>query len=215
MEAFLDRATPQRRTRRPSWRSARRVGGWSMFAAVVAVSILFLRPETLGGSAAYVIVSGHSMEPTLHTGDLVVALRQGTYRRGQVIAYHIPKNQAGAGALIIHRIIGGSARDGYITRGDNRDYRDPWRPKASDIAGEMKVNVPRLGMIPVYAHTLFGMALIAAFAGLVVLLGGDAGRKGVVEPPRRTETWGEAEWTARDLPRTDAPAGEVGARGSR
>jgi signal peptidase len=215
MEAFLNRGTLQPRTRRLTWRSLRRVGGWSMLAAVVAVWILFLRPESLGGSAAYVIVSGHSMEPTLHTGDLVVAFRQRTYRRGEVIAYHIPENQAGAGALVIHRIVGGSAQDGYITRGDNRDYRDPWRPKARDIVGEMKLHVPRLGMLPVYAHTLFGMALIAAFAGFLVFLGGDAGRKGLVEPPMRAETWGEAEWTARDLPRTDATAEEVGARGSR
>jgi signal peptidase I len=177
------------------------VGGWSLLAAVIALWILFLRPSTLGGSATYIIVSGHSMEPTLHTGDLVVAFPQRTYRRGDVIAYHIPKNQAGAGALIIHRIVGGSARDGYITRGDNRDYRDPWRPKASDIAGEMKLNVPRLGMLPVYAHTLFGMALIAAFAGFLVLFGSDARSQRTVEGTTRTDSWGEAEWTARDLPR--------------
>jgi signal peptidase I len=213
MKAFLDRAIPQPRMRPVTWRRVRRVGGWTLLGAVIAIWILFLRPNTLGGSAAYVIVSGHSMEPKLHTGDLVVALRQRTYRRGAVIAYHIPQNQAGAGALIIHRIVGGSARDGYITRGDNRAYRDPWRPKASDIAGQMKLHVPRLGMLPVYAHTLFGMALIAAFAGFVVFLG-DAGRKSVVEPPRRTDTWGEAEWTARDLA-SDAAAREVGARGPR
>jgi signal peptidase I len=164
-----------------SWgRPWRRLVGWVLVAAVISVCFVYLRPEVLGGRVSYLIVSGHSMEPTLHSGDLVVALRKRDYGRGEVIAYHIPKNQAGAGALVIHRIVGGSARAGYITRGDNRDYRDPWRPKANDIAGEMKLHAPRLGLIPVYARTLFGIALIAAFVGFLVLRGGadndDGGR---------------------------------------
>ena len=135
---------------------------------------LHAHPES---EQAYVIVAGHSMEPTLHTGDLVVARRQGTYRRGDVIAYRITKNQAGAGTLVVHRIVGGSSRVGYMTRGDNRRYRDPWRPKPADIAGKMSFHARRLGLIPVFSHTTLGMALIAALAGFLVLCGG-AGTRG-------------------------------------
>jgi signal peptidase len=211
MEAALVPSRPH--TRVFTRQGLRHLAGWSALGLIVAVWIFFLRPESLGGTAAYLIVSGHSMEPTLHSGDLVVAFRQRAYGRGDVIAYHIPKNQAGAGALVIHRIVGGSAGSGYITRGDNRAYKDPWRPKANDIGGEMKVHAPRLGMLPVYAHTVFGMALIAAFAGFLVLNGGER-RPGGTSAPRlegpedgrskeswavRVEHWGEAEWTARDL----------------
>jgi signal peptidase I len=149
-----------------------RLAAWAVFAAAVVAWALFFRPQALGGPATYLIVSGRSMEPTLDAGDLVVAIRQGAYRPGDVIAYHIPKNQAGAGALVIHRIVGGSPRDGYVTRGDNRSFRDPWRPKPPDIAGKMKLHAPRLGLLPVFAHTTAGMALIAALVGFFVLRGG-------------------------------------------
>jgi signal peptidase len=168
-------------------RRAIRLAGWVVFVAVVAAWTILLRPEFLGGSATYVIVAGHSMEPALHTGDLVVARRQHTYRRGDVIAYHIMKNQAGAGALVIHRIVGGSSQDGYVTRGDNRSYRDPWRPRPVDIAGKMKLHVPRLGMLPVFAHTTLGMAFIAALVGFLVLRGGTKTQAGDDAAPRSEE----------------------------
>jgi signal peptidase I len=190
MEALLEHPVPLReRLRAVKWRRLRRLAGWGLLVSVVAAWAVFVRPTFLGGPTTLLIVSGHSMEPRLHSGDLVVTLRQRTYRRGDVIAYHIPKRNAGAGALVIHRIVGGSAKDGYITRGDNRNYRDPWRPKRSDIAGEMKLRAPRLGLIPVFAHSAIGMALIAAFVGFLVLRGGtetraDADSVGdVVEEP--------------------------------
>jgi signal peptidase len=182
MEALSEHPISYRKYRQSStWRRPVRLAGWAMFVAVVAAWAVFLRPAFLGGPVTYVIVAGHSMEPTLHTGDLVVARRQRTYRRGDVIAYRIMKNQAGAGTLVVHRIVGGSWRDGYVTRGDNRRYRDPWRPKPADIAGKMSLHARRLGMIPVLAHTTLGMALIAALAGFFVLLGGTSTRRGTHE----------------------------------
>ena len=206
-----------------------RLAATALFVASVVTWALFLRPQALGGPTAYLIVSGRSMEPALHAGDLVVARRQHTYRRGDVIAYHIMKNQAGAGALVIHRIVGGSSRDGYVTRGDNRSYRDPWRPRPVDIAGEMMLHVPRLGMLPVFAHTTVGMAFIAALAGFLVFRSGTntrVGRDAAPGPEELAAGGGEepddgADARARLLgtsaprdphPRADADNGESAAR---
>jgi signal peptidase len=173
VEAFSEHPITLHRSVRATTRGRLvRLAGWAVVVAIVAAWAIFLRPESLGGPTTYLIVSGHSMEPTLHAGELVVAGRQRTYRRGDVIVYRISKGQAGAGELIIHRIVGGSSRAGYVTRGDNRSYRDPWRPRPVDIAGKMNVHVPRLGMLPVFSHTLVGMAFIAALAGFLVLCGG-------------------------------------------
>ena len=155
-----------------------RLAGWVVVVAIVVAWSITLRPGFLGGPATYLIVSGDSMEPTLDAGELVLARRQQTYRRGDVIAYRIMKNQAGAGAIVIHRIVGGSALDGWVTRGDNRSHRDPWRPKAVDIAGKMDMHVPHLGVVPIFANTLLGMAVIAALAGLLVFRGGRNTRAG-------------------------------------
>jgi signal peptidase len=149
-----------------------RLASLAVVVAIVAAWSFTLRPGVLGGPATYLIVSGDSMEPTLDAGEFVFARRQETYRRGDVIAYRIMKNEAGAGAMVIHRIVGGSARDGYVTRGDNRTNRDPWRPRPVDIAGKMDLHVPHLGMVPIFANTLLGMAVIAALAGLLVFRGG-------------------------------------------
>jgi signal peptidase len=173
VEALSERRISLRgRLRATTGRRLLRFAGLALLVAVVAAWAIFLRPAFLGGPATYVIVAGRSMEPTLRPGDLALARRQHTYRRGDVIAYRIMKNQAGAGTLVIHRIVGGSARHGYMTRGDNRSYRDPWRPKPTDIAGKMDVHVAHLGMLPVFSHTVIGMAFIAALAGLLVLGGG-------------------------------------------
>src|SRR3954462_6884860 len=101
--------------------SGRHVSQALSFALVLAVVlfwVLVLRPQTLGGPAGYVLVSGHSMLPRYHTGDLVLVERKSSYHVGQVIAYRVPKGDAMAGAQVIHRIIGGSAQAGWIVQGD-------------------------------------------------------------------------------------------------
>src|SRR5256714_10851563 len=96
--------------------------------ALVVVACLFwahfLRPQSLGGNAGYVLVSGQSMEPRYHTGDLVLVEKQAGYHPGQVVAYRVPKGDAMAGAQVIHRIVGGDAKHGVIVRGDNRSAAD-------------------------------------------------------------------------------------------
>jgi signal peptidase len=163
------------------WGRLVRLTCWTVFVAALAAWAIFLRPGFLGGRATYVIVAGHSMEPTLRTGDLVVTLRQRAYRRGDVIAYHIRKGQPGAGLLIIHRIVGGSAAVGYMTQGDNRRFRDPWRPKPHDIDGRRTIHVPRFGVLTAFAHTSLGVALFGAFAAFLVLRRGTEPRAGSEE----------------------------------
>jgi signal peptidase len=104
---------------------------------LVAVALLVgwflvLRPAGLGGPATYVIVSGTSMLPNLHSSDLVVTHRRDTYQAGDMVAFRVNGNH------VIHRIVGGNGVDGYETRGDNNPAIDPWRPTDADIAGESR-----------------------------------------------------------------------------
>jgi signal peptidase len=143
-------------------------------ALVVLVCLFwaqYLRPQTLGGNAGYVLVSGHSMLPRYKTGDLVLVERHSRYHTGEVIAYRVPKPDPMAGAQVIHRIIGGDARDGFIVQGDNRTAPDVWRPKPRDIVGAKALRIPHAIVILQFLRAPVFLALLAACFVFVHVLG--------------------------------------------
>lgn len=79
------------------------------------------------------------MEPTLYEKDLAVVLAQDEYALGDVVAFRVE------GGIVIHRIVGGDPQAGYITRGDNREFPDMWRPKPADIVGRLVLRLPGAG----------------------------------------------------------------------
>jgi len=163
-------------SRRP-WR----ILSTALFVGLVVVWLVALRPQFLGGPSGYIIVSGTSMEPALHTGDLVVTKRRGDYRVGEVVAYRIPRGQAGGGRVVIHRIKGGSASRGYVTRGDNRDADDLWRPTPADVLGAQQARVPAAGRVARAILTPVGLGLLAGLAAVVLIAPGP----GQPEPSER------------------------------
>ena len=136
-----------------------------MTLVVVGAWFVFVRPQSLGGRANYVIVSGQSMLPGLHDGDLVAAFEMGSYRSGDVVAYRVPEGEVGQGRLIIHRIIGGSAEQGFVVKGDNRGFPDLWRPKPNEIVGRMVGYIPKAGMALVWLRT----PLLPAFVASIIV----------------------------------------------
>lgn len=113
--------------------------------ALIAVAAFAIWPVRLGGGTSYIIIKGTSMEPKFHTGDLAVLRAQDSYRKGDIVAYRIPGGSAGAGHLVIHRIIGHS-HGGYLMQGDNRKTPDSWYPKTTDVLGKFRLLVPLPGI---------------------------------------------------------------------
>jgi signal peptidase len=134
----------------------------------LAAALLALWPQSLGGNVAYVKVSGHSMEPTFHIGDVVMVRSEPGYHVGDVVAYRVPAGEVGAGTEVVHRIVGGDSRHGFVTRGDHNRYRDQWRPRPGDIVGRKVLLVP--GVASVFS-ALHGPLPLAAFAALLTMLG--------------------------------------------
>jgi signal peptidase len=133
--------------------------------AAVVGWFVFLRPLGLAGPASYVIVSGKSMLPTLKAGDLVLTHRQSGYAPGDLVAYRV------AGALVIHRVVGGNSVDGYLMQGDNNPAVDPWRPTDADIVGASRLVVPS-GGVPLEAlrHDPLLLACLAGGTALFLTL---------------------------------------------
>ncbi|WP_087508363.1 signal peptidase I [Cellulomonas iranensis] len=141
-------------------RAARTAAGW----AVLGVVVLLLWPTNLGGCTSFTLVSGHSMEPTYRTGDIVVA-RCGVPQVGDVVIY---RPAALDGARIIHRVIGGDP-DGWRLQGDNNDAADPFTPTQDEVVGVEVLHGPRLGLAVGWAATpgVWASVLVLALALVV------------------------------------------------
>ncbi len=145
-------------------RRLRSHAGDAVFLAVALVLGFFLWPTSLGGCTTLTIVSGHSMEPTYYTGDLVVA-RCGDYQVGDVVVYTPPNVGS---ARVIHRIIGGDS-EGWVMQGDNNNFIDPWEPTNDDILGSAAVSIPKVGLLgTVLVSPVTWVSLLLVAVALVI-----------------------------------------------
>jgi signal peptidase len=155
--------------------------------AAVAAWLVLLRPTALGGTTGYVLVAGPSMLPTYHVGDLVLTSPAALYDIGTIVVYRIPAGEPGAGRLVVHRLVGGSAETGFTTQGDHNGYTDVWHPRPTDIVGSPVAVIPRAG---VAIQILRQPVVAATIAAVVVMLllwprRGHRASKPEPLPPRR------------------------------
>ena len=121
----------------------RRVLAWVAFTLIAATVAYFTWPTSLGGCTTLTIVSGHSMEPTYYTNDIVIS-RCGSPDVGDVAVYATHDT---GGARIVHRVIGGDGWNGWQLQGDNNDFVDQFRPTDDDVLGTAVLHIPRVGLV--------------------------------------------------------------------
>jgi signal peptidase len=141
----------------------RAVGGVLYAVALVLflVAAWFLWPVRWGGTFSEVVVSGHSMEPAFHTGDLVLTKRSDHYRIGDKAVYEIPKGEPGAGIHVVHRIIDVRPDGTFVMQGDNRLTADDWRPTSHDVVGRVVAMVPQGGRVLLWLSRPLVLAWLA------------------------------------------------------
>jgi signal peptidase I len=114
-----------------SYLLGRRMLGNLVVLGLLGIWYLTLGPTAFGGPAAYVEVSGHSMDGTYKTGDLILTRAQDSYQVGDIVTFKVNGNQQ-----VIHRITGGDGVTGYTTQGDNNPDADPWHPTDGEVVGK-------------------------------------------------------------------------------
>jgi signal peptidase I len=122
------------------------VGSWVLLVAAMALAW----PIQLGGLTGYTIVAGSSMNPTYHTGDLLITRPQDHYRPGQIVVYKVPMGAPGAGYRVVHRLVGGAGLEGgpgWVTKGDNNPSVDIWNPHDNDVHGVVVLTVAKAGFV--------------------------------------------------------------------
>lgn len=138
--------------------------GWGLFV----VAMVLMWPVALGGSTSYVVVTGKSMEPTLHAGDFVV-LRTGEYQVGDVVSYE-PFDDVPA--QVIHRIIDMEEDGTYILQGDNNSFVDPYFPTADEVNGKFVFSIPKIGEVTWFLAKPLVWGSLLLIAGGLYLYGG-------------------------------------------
>ncbi|MFC5382705.1 signal peptidase I [Aquipuribacter nitratireducens] len=165
-------AGPGGRQRRRA--SRRRLVAWLLVLVLAAGWFVLLRPVTLGGPLTLVLVSGRSMEPGMHTGDLAVVHARAPWKGepdvGDVVAFRVPQED-GRGPVVIHRIIERTGDD-LVLRGDNNAWVDPWPLTTDDVVGELVLHSPGAGdVVELVARPVNAAALVAALVAFLVLTG--------------------------------------------
>lgn len=165
-----------------------RVVGLAIVVLLATAWFLWLRPPWLGGPLTIIRVTGQSMEPGMHTGDLALMHAGSAYNVGDVVAFRIPSPD-GPGPFVIHRIV--AEDDGVLKmRGDNNIGNDPWNITESDIAGKLWVHIPGAGQSMAYLADPVVLAALAASATAFVVVLGDTparSRRRSPEPSRKPQ----------------------------
>ncbi len=121
---------------------ARRILGVILVASLLGITGLYLFSLANGGFA---VVEGRSMEPLLHSGDLVFLLSGRDPVVGDVVVY-----RDNMGRFIIHRVISIYKVNGltcYVIKGDNNVIPDLGDPedciRPVNVEGYSSYGVPR------------------------------------------------------------------------
>ena len=138
--------------------------------AILVGWFLVLRPQALGGPATYVVVRGSSMLPLYENGDFVVTEWSHAYAIGEVVAYRVPAGEVGDGHVVIHRIVGGDAANGFVLQGDNNRFVDPWTPRPADIVGTAWIQVPGFGRVIALVQQPVIAAALAMSVAITIML---------------------------------------------
>jgi len=174
-----------------------------LFAALASF-LLSRYPNLVGGQLQMVTISGISMKPHLHSGDVVLLRKQAHYRPGDVVAYKIPNGSPGAGHMVIHRVLGRLQDGSFVTKGDNVSAPDFWRPRPGWIVGREWLTIPRVGYGFAYARTAPALAAIFALFVIYALAGytKPEERDGGGASPAPAESWltSHRSLMAKELP---------------
>lgn len=145
------------------------VPGYVLAGLLVGLVLAVVGPRAVGYHTLSVL-SG-SMEPTIHTGDVVITqtISPLDARIGDVVTFRDPSNGT---RLITHRVRSVRAGAGHVsvtTKGDANNTPEVWSVPTESAVGRVVYRVPRAGRVLVW--TASPMGRIGLFVIPVILLG--------------------------------------------
>jgi signal peptidase len=129
---------------------------WTVVGAGAGI-LLSVSVPLLFGYRTFIVMSG-SMEPAIHTGDVVVDRRIDPMdvQVGDVVTYRDPDHE---NRLITHRVRGVRTVGGkvyFVTKGDANNDSQKWAIGADGTVGVVRLRVVKLGYVLFYANRPIG-----------------------------------------------------------
>jgi signal peptidase len=136
-----------------------RLTGWTLVGWAVGMLIAVVLPFAVG-MRSLSVMSG-SMEPAIHTGDVIVDqwIHPSDARVGDAISFNDPSR---GNIVLTHRVTSMRARsDGvdFVTRGDANTGVERWSAPAMGRIGRVAYRVPHAGYLMVFTRTPVGKLL--------------------------------------------------------
>ena len=164
-----DDATAPAPIRRPWYRRLTMAICWAALGFACSMILAIALPN-LFGMRDLTVLSG-SMEPTIHTGDVVVEREVSPLdvKLGDIISF---KDAEDPSILITHRVQDIQVHDGvvsFVTKGDANTGVERWKISADGTIGRVEYHVWRLGYLLYWIRGRTGRLILVVFPA--VLLG--------------------------------------------
>ncbi len=117
-----------------------------------------------------VVLSG-SMEPSIHTGSVVVIKPADNYVVGDVITFgRDTRDQVPVTHRIVAEDLSGTQKV-FITKGDANGDNDSGSVRRSDIIGKVSFSIPYVGYVLTFAKTKIGFMFLVIGPAVVIMVG--------------------------------------------
>ena len=142
--------------------------GWIVLGAFGGL-LLAVGVPNLFHAKSLTVMSG-SMEPTISTGDVVVAQQISPMdaRVGDIVSFRDPLEHD---RVITHRVrVIHVIKDKveFVTKGDANTNTEHWAVPEDGTIGRVAFHVPRLGYFMVWIHSTFGLLLLIVLPTLIL-----------------------------------------------
>ena len=152
-------------------RALRRVGlllAWIVIGVFGGIALAVGLPNFFG-ARSLTVMSG-SMEPTIGTGDVVVAgqIPPMDARVGDIVTFRDPLNHA---RLITHRVREIHVRGDqvtFVTKGDANNNLERWAVPRTGTIGRVSFHVPRIGYMMVWIRSTLGILMLIVLPTLLL-----------------------------------------------
>lgn len=138
------------------------------FLGIIALAVVISALPITGGIKILAVLSG-SMEPTIHTGSIVIVRPHATYRMGDVVTF---KSIGTKNISITHRVVEMRVDRGepsYVTKGDANNAADTRVILQKEVIGSVIFSIPYLGYAIEVARKPYGFLALIIIPALIIV----------------------------------------------